>query len=229
MTCSKHEFIFPIGFLRDQDFPGHSASCPPPVGILCTRLRSPMFFSSLPCRICRFKLRLSSRCYKATYVCLFPFDGCFMEWPNVLSFRWHVICDIFLRYFDFEGIIVTTPQYVSHFLSRSCKSRCTKSCMRVHAYWSYAIYWDDLYLLDIPRNFCSWAHLGVPHRQKYLWCWWPRYNPMYWVIRKYCVNVVTHVLWVILDMELWWKHSFLHLTQLDVKVRSRSGQIRLNL
>ena len=36
---------------------GHSAFCPTPVGILCTRLQSRMFFSSLPCRICRFKLR----------------------------------------------------------------------------------------------------------------------------------------------------------------------------
>ena len=57
--------------------------------------KSDIFFISLPCRICRFKLRWSSRCNITTSVCLFIFDGCFMEWPNVLSMRWHVILDIF--------------------------------------------------------------------------------------------------------------------------------------
>ena len=89
------------------------------------------------------------------------------------------------------------------------------------AYWPYAIHWDDLYLLDIPRNFCTWAHLGAPHRQKSLWFWWPRYNPIYWVIRKCCVNVVvTHVLWVILDVEFDGNIHF----YVWLNLRSRSGQ-----
>ena len=94
-TCSKHEFLPPICFSKDQGFPGHSAFCLTTVDILCTRLKSPTFFSALPCRICRFKLTWSSRCNKTTSVCLFLFNGCFMEWPNVLSLRWHVICDVF--------------------------------------------------------------------------------------------------------------------------------------
>ena len=34
---------------------------------------------ALPCRICRFKLRCSSRCNKTTCICPFPFEGCLME------------------------------------------------------------------------------------------------------------------------------------------------------
>ena len=88
-----------------------------------------------------------------------------MKWLNNLSLHWHVIWDIFLHYFDFEGKNVTTPQYITHFLSRSYKRRSTKSCTRVHAYWPYAVHWGDLYLLDISRNFCTWAHLGTPQAQ----------------------------------------------------------------
>ena len=102
-TCSKHEFLPPICFSKDQGFPGHSAFCLTTVDILCTRLKSPTFFSALPCRICRFKLTWSSRCNKTTSVCLFLFNGCFMEWPNVLSLRWHVICDVFFALFWFWG------------------------------------------------------------------------------------------------------------------------------
>ena len=184
-----------------------------------------MFFSALPLGICRFKLRWSSRCNRTASVCLFPFDGWFMEWPNVLPLLWHLTWDIFWHYFNFEGKNVTTPQYVQHFLSRSYKRRSTKRCTRMHAYWPYAIHWGDLYLLDIPRSFCTWARPGTPHGRNLLRFWWPRsrYNPIYWVIRKYCVNVVvTRVLRVILDVEF--DGTFIFTS--DLRSRSGQGQVK---
>ena len=43
--------------------------------------------------------------------------------------------------------------------------------------------------------------IGTPHDRNLLRFWWPRYSPIYWVMRK-CVNVaVTHVSWATLDVE----------------------------
>ena len=52
-TCFKSRILFPIRFAKDQGFPRHDTLCITPVGVLCTRLQSPMFFSALPYRICR--------------------------------------------------------------------------------------------------------------------------------------------------------------------------------
>ena len=100
-----------------------------------------------------------------------------------------------------------------------------KKCTRVHAYRPYAIHWGDFYLLDIPRHFCTWAQVGTPHRQKSYGFERLGYNPICWVIRKCSVNVgVTHVLWVILNVEFDGNiHFYVQLT-----LKSRSGQIRLN-
>ena len=60
--------------------------------------------------------------------------------------------------------------------------------------------------------------------------WWPGYNPIYWVMRQCCVTfVVAHVLWVILDVEFDGNIHFYVWLQFEVKVRSRSGQIGLNI
>ena len=92
----------------------------------------------------------------------------------------------------------------------------------------------DLYLLDIPRNFFPWAplgtsHKGNPQRQILLQFWSPRYNPI--------IDSYEHVVWMFCDTYfrghfgcgIRWKHSFVRLTKIEIKVRSRSGQIRSSL
>ena len=79
----------------------------------------------------------------------------------------------------------------------------------------------------------KFLHLGTPRRSTQvisLRFWWPRYNPIYWVMRQCCVTfVVAHVLWVILDVEFDGNIHFYVWLQFEVKVRSRSGQIGLNI
>ena len=60
--------------------------------------KAPCFFSVLPCRICLFKLRLSSRCSKSTTVCLFLFTDVLWNDP-MRCLLWHVICDMFFALF----------------------------------------------------------------------------------------------------------------------------------
>ena len=132
--------------------------------------------------------------------CLFLFDGCFMKWPKYLIFALACNFGHVFALFWFWGQTCDKPQYATRFLYRSYKRRSTKSCPQVHAYWPYVIFGSDLYLLDKQRNFCAWA--GTTRnttRAEITLFWWTRYNPIYWVIQKCCVNVfLTQVVWVIL-------------------------------
>ena len=81
------------------------------------------------------------------------------------------------------------------------------------------------------RYTTKFLHLGTPrkpHSKNLLWFWWPRYNSIYWVIRKCCVNVVVTLV-CHFDEEFNGNIHFYVLIQFEVNVRSRSGQIGLNL
>ena len=93
---------------------------------------------------------------------------------------------------------------------------------------SYAIRWGDLYLLDIPQNFCTWVHLETSHSQK-----------SHGFEGRGITHLVSHTIMLCecrcdpcfmchFGRRIWWKHSFFRPTHLEVKVRSKSGQIRSN-
>ena len=124
---------------------------------------------------------------------------------------------------------MTTSHNVPHSLSRSYK-RSTKSCTRVRAYRPYAINWGDLYLLYIPRNFCTWVHIGTPHRQKsHGFEGLAGITHLLSHTKMLCDCRCDTCFMGHFGHRIRWKHSFLRPTHVKVKVRwSKSGQIRLN-
>ena len=69
---SEHQFQLFIRFWNVQGFQGHPAFRETPICISCIRLQSPMFVRTLPCRICRLKFRLTSRCNNTTSIWVIP-------------------------------------------------------------------------------------------------------------------------------------------------------------
>ena len=115
------------------------------------------------------------------------------------------------------------PQNVPCFLSHLYKRRSTKSCTWVHDHWPCVKHWDDLYLLDIPQNFCTWACIETSQAET-SWFWRPTYNPIYWVLRKCCECRCDTCFMGNFGRRNRWKHSFLYLTHLEVKVSSRPSK-----
>ena len=139
---------------------------------------------------------------------------CILGQIRALLWSWGLKCDGTTDYAAFSNSLAYTEIY-------------KKKCTRLRAYRPHAALWADFPTTDrqkLPRRTSAYTT-----SKNLLWFWWPGYYPIYWGMRKFCWSVdLKHFFAAHLGRRIRWQHSFLGHTQIEVKVRPRWGQIKLN-